>query len=184
MTPEHEFQLLITGITVIPATLIAAWALINQRRQTEPRLKVLPSPMMASTVTGKEVLVSPQWPGIVIRNESSFELRICNVGYCIGKKFYTFGRPLVFSPDVESPPWPWVIEPRARVGFHVDLFTDEGQKFSNELTSTLKNGRFLWEVGRAYAVTECGRWFYSKRLSRKAVRQLREVTPIAESRDR
>lgn len=177
MTPEHKFQLLITGITVFPATLIAIWALISQRRQTEPRLKVVPMPMMAETVTGKEVLVSPQWPGIVVRNVGAVQLRICNVGYRIGKKFHSFGKPVVFNADADSP-WPWVLEPHARVGFHLDLFNDEGRKFMTAMTSQL-NGKFLWEVGRAYAVTECGKWFYSKQLSRKSVRLLREVAPIA-----
>ena len=84
MTPEHEFQLLLTGISIVPATALSAWALINQRRQTTASLDVLMSPIFMSTVEGKSVLTE-DWPGIAVRNQSTFPLRICSVGTRSGR---------------------------------------------------------------------------------------------------
>ena len=67
ITPEHQFQLLITIITVIPATIVSAWALINQIRQTQSRLAVLTSPIQNKTIQGESILAD-EWPGIVVRN--------------------------------------------------------------------------------------------------------------------
>ena len=176
MTSDHKFQLAITILTITPATILSWWALVNQRRQTKPRLQVLPSPITVKSITG-ESIVTDNWPGIVVRNLSPFSQRVCNVGYCIGKKFYTFGRPLLNrdSALVNESPWPWEIEPRSRAAFHADL-TREGAEFAAAITPALK-GKLLLEVGRAYAMTESGETFFSKPLSRKTRQMLHERQP-------
>lgn len=179
MTPEHEFELVTVLVPVIPATLLSIWALINQRRQTEPRLEVLPSPTMTEAVTGKHILMD-ELPGVAVRNLSSYPLRICNVGYRIGKKFYTFGKPHVNWKSTDDSLWPCVLEPHARVALHANFNSRDGLNFANAVKPSLGD-RFLWEAGRAYVATECGRWFFSKRLSRKSVRVLRDAIPYSEA---
>ncbi len=178
MTPEHKFQLFIALLAVVPATLLSWWALVSHRHRTTPRLQVLPSPIMMSDVTGKQVFVN-EWPGIVVRNLSPFPQKVCNVGYRIGDKFFTFGRPLsnVESTLVSKAPWPREIEPRSRAAFYLDL-NREGRDFVAAITPVLK-GQSVLEIGRAYAFTESGEKFYSKRLSRKSRREFQKVRPNA-----
>jgi hypothetical protein len=96
------------------------------------------------------------------------------VGFCIGKKFYTFGSPVLNENGGTS--WPLEIVPRSRAGFFLDPFKDEGRKFMDSLLLILK-GKALWEVARAYAMTECGRTFVSPALGRKSLRLLRAARP-------
>jgi hypothetical protein len=173
MTPEHKFQLGIAVLTITPATILSLWALVNQRRQTTPRLKILPSPITMKSITGKTVFVD-QWPGIVVLNHSPFPVRVCNVGYCIGRRHYTFGKPLLNEDSalINEAPWPWEIEPRSRAAFHPDLAGD-GQDFVKAITPAL-NGKPVLAVARAYAISETAGPFYSKRLSRKSLGTLQQ----------
>ncbi len=180
MTPEHKFQLLITTVTVVPATIVAAWALINQLRQTKPRLEVVISPIMWSTVTGQPVL-GDDWPGVVVRNQSFFPLRICNVGFCVGKKFYTFGKPLLNKDsDLKPAAWPHEVAPRARAAFFLNCGTDDGRDFTNAIRPILKDKR-IWEVARGYVMTECNRTFASRKMSRKSLAMLRKAAKVQQS---
>ena len=56
-----------------------------------------------------------------VRNVSAFSLRICNIGFRVGKKNYSFGKPVINENSGFRPaPWPYEIEPRARAAFHLD----------------------------------------------------------------
>lgn len=181
MTPEHKFELLKTIIAVIPATIISIWALISQRRQVRPKLEVLLSPVFWSTIDGKSVL-GDDWPGIVVRNQSTFPLRICNVGLKIGEKHYQFGKPrLNKNSQIQETEWPYEITPRSRAAFYVDKGTDEGRKFAEDIPYKPKD-KLIWEMARGYALTECGRKFVSKKLSQEALRVLREAVPIPDAK--
>jgi hypothetical protein len=176
MTPEHEFELLKTAVSVVPATLLSWWALTNQRRQTQPRLEVLLSPIFNPTLDGKSVL-SDDWPGVVVRNQSTFPLRVANVGFYIGKKFFTFDTPSdgQFKPREE---WPAEVAPRTRLALYPSFFAQS--TFGRILLPELK-GKKPWEVLRAYAITECNHTFFSRRLPRKSLKILREAQPPAKS---
>jgi hypothetical protein len=171
LTPDHKFDLFKTIVAIVPATIVSFWALINQRRQTEPRLEVVLSPVFWPTVDGKSGL-GTDCPGIVVRNQSSFALRICNVGFRIGKKYFEFGRPL--GSDLTESPWPYEIAPRARAAFYLNYHADWGRRFTNAIPPEPK-GKLLWEVARGYAMTECAKTFVSPTLSRKSLRVLREA---------
>ncbi|MFI5108716.1 MAG: hypothetical protein ACHP78_07715, partial [Terriglobales bacterium] len=175
MTPEHQFQLLITIVPVVPATLVSAWALVNQWRQTTPRLEVLVSPVLSRTVSGESVLVEDRY-GMVVRNLSPFPLRVCNVGYRIGKKYYSFGRPVMNENSGLTPgPWPYEIASRTRAAFYLDYSKQDAKAFTNAiLQPESEAGKPLWEISRAYAMTECNRTFTSPGISRKTLRMLRE----------
>jgi hypothetical protein len=170
MTQEHNFELLKTLAVAVPATIISVWALIHQRRQVNPRLEVVLSPIFSPTIDGKSILRRDDWPGIVVRNQSAFPLRICNVGFRIGKKYFEFGKPL--AGNFKDTVWPYEIAPRARAGFYRNETTDYGQTFVKTISPELE-GKLSWEVVRAYAKTECGRTFVSPKLSRKSLRTLR-----------
>jgi len=171
VTPDHKFELLRTVISIIPATALSAWALIHQRRQTAARLDVLLSPIFAEDINGKSVLQA-DWPGVVVRNQSNFSLRVSSVGYSVGKKFYSFEKPFdnSFKPVSE---WPLEIAPRSRVAFY------PGPRAQQTFASVCdgKSRKFL-EVGRAYAFTECNKRFQSPRASRKTRRWLGETDPL------
>lgn len=168
MTPDHEFQLLLAAITVVPATIVSAWALISQLRQTKPRLQVLTSPITTLTIEGKRVLTE-NWPGVVVRNFSPFPIRICNVGFTIGKKrFYQFGTPL--NSKFEEMSWPCEIEPRQRLVFYVNEDSLDGRQFINAIPKDVRQD--IWRLGLGYAMTECGNTFFSKPISRKSVQVL------------
>ena len=174
ITPEHKFDLLKTVAAAVPAAIISLWAFIHHRRQTKPRLDVLLSPIFCTTIEGKSILTKGDWPGIVVRNQSSFPLRICNVGFQIGKKYFEFGRPL--GGDFKESTWPYEIAPRTRTAFYRNESADYGQTFATAILPELK-GKWIWEVGRAYAMTECARTFVSRKLSRKSLRMLRTAVP-------
>src|ERR1700730_10835108 len=106
MTHEHWFQLFLTLVTLIPATVLSFWAAVNQYRQTAPRLKVIVGPVFWANVTGEESAVE-DWPGVVVLNESPFPLRVSSVGYEIGGKHYGFGRPVL---ENLKPPMTWPVE--------------------------------------------------------------------------
>jgi hypothetical protein len=173
MTPEHKFELLRTVISIIPATALSAWALIHQRRQTRARLDVLMSPLFTSTVDSKGVLTD-SWPGVAVRNQSTFPLRICSVGYCIGKKFYAFDEPLnnVFTKFEE---WPSEISPRSRVAFYPGPAAERNFRVGGLYDIKRKK---VWEVGRAYVMTECNKLFLSPKMSQKTLRLLRKADPL------
>jgi len=175
MTPDHKFELLRTAISIIPATALSAWALIHQRRQTAARLDVLMSPIFSSTADGKSVLGN-DWPGIVVRNQSAFSLRVCSIGYRVGEKFYSFEKPLnnSFAPVDE---WPCEITPRSQVAFYPG---PKVQRILQERGLSLcdSKGKKLFEVARAYAMTECNKRFFSPKLSRKTLRMLRKSEPL------
>jgi hypothetical protein len=178
MTPEHWFQLFLTCILAVPATVLSAWALIDQHRQTAPRLKVIVGPVFWANVTGEESAVD-DWPGVVVLNESTFPLRVNGVGYKIGGKYCRFGRPVL---ENGKPPttWPLEIAPRALIALYLDLNAQvpaEGLQFVKEASAAL-NGKPIWEAGRAYATTECRREFKSKRLSRKSVKMLTKAPKV------
>jgi hypothetical protein len=172
MTPDHKFELLKVVAVAVPATIISLWALIHNRRQAQPRLEVLLSPISWPTIDGKSIFRKDEWPGIVVRNQSSFPLRICNVGFRIGNKFFEFGRPLGL--DLKETTWPYEIAPRARAAFYRNEGADYGQTFASAITPEVK-GKLIWEVARGYAMTECARTFVSPKLSRKAKRVLRKA---------
>lgn len=176
MTSEHQFQLLITIVIVVPATLVSAWALVNQLRQTRPKLEVLISPVFSRSASGEPVLTD-DWYGVVVRNVSSFPLRICNIGYRIGKKYYSFGKPVINENSGFTPsPWPYEIAPRARAAFHLDYSGHEAKLFTNAVGPLeLESGKLLWEISRAYAITECNRTFISRRISRETLQMLRKA---------
>jgi hypothetical protein len=171
LTPEHKVDLLKTALAVLPATLVSLWALISQRSQNRPQLEVVISPIFLPTIDGNSVL-GDEWPGMAVRNQSSFPLRICNVGLRIGKKFFEFGTPL--GGNLKETDWPYEIAPRARVGFYFNERADYGHRFANAISPELK-GKLLWERARAYVMTECGRTFTSTKLSRKSLRELRKA---------
>jgi hypothetical protein len=169
MTPEHKWELVRTILSIIPATALSAWALIHQRRQTKARLDVLISPIFTPTIDGESLLDPDQLPGVVIRNQSPFPLRISNVGYRISKRFYAFSAPL--SSDLKPMAvWPFELAPRARIAVYPNRlpFWTELQRLKSDL-----KGAKVWEVGRAYCVTECGNMFTSRRLPRKTRKWLR-----------
>jgi hypothetical protein len=171
ITPDHKFELLKTAVIVVPAAVASLWAL-KQWRQTKPRLDVLLTLIHLPTLDGKSVLAD-EWPGIVARNQSSFPLRICNVGLCIGKKFFEFGRPL--GSNLQETDWPYEIAPRARMDFYFNQKADYGGRFGNAIRQELSPGNVLWETVRAYAMTECAHTFISKRMSHKSRRMLRQA---------
>jgi hypothetical protein len=178
MTPEHWFQLFLTCILAVPATVLSAWALFDQQRQTAPRLKVIVGPVFWANVTGEESAVD-DWPGVVVLNESTFPLRVNGVGYKIGGKYCRFGRPVL---ENGKPPttWPPEIAPRALIALCLDLnpqMSTEGHHFVKD-ASTALNGKPVWKAGRAYATTECRREFKSKRLSRKSVEMLTKAPKV------
>jgi|SRR5271155_135398 len=173
ITPEHEFELLRMVAAAVPATIVSVWALIHQRRQIKPRLEVLLSLIYVPTVDGKSILRKDDWPGIVVRNQSAFPLRICNVGFRIGKKYFEFGKPL--GGDFKETTWPYEIAPRARAAFYRNERADYGQTFVKMISPELK-GKLVWEVVHAYAMTECARTFVSPKLSRRGLRRLRKET--------
>jgi hypothetical protein len=170
LTPDHKFELFRTVVAAVPATIVSAWALIHQRRQITPRLEVVLSPVFWPTLNGKGILKKDNWPGIMVRNQSAFPLRICNVGFRIGKKYFEFGKPL--DGNFKESAWPYEIAPRARAAFYRNESADFGQSFVKALSPELK-GKPIWEVGHGYAMTECARTFVSPRLSRKSLRLLR-----------
>jgi len=172
LTPEHKFDLLKTALAVLPASLVSLWALISQRRQNSPRLEVVISPIFIPTIDGNSALAD-EWPGIAVRNQSSFPLRICNVGLRVGKKFFEFGRPL--GTDFKETQWPYEIAPRARAGFYFNERADYGERLASAISPELKD-KSLWQVARVYAMTECARTFTSPKLPRKSLRTLREAT--------
>jgi hypothetical protein len=175
MTPEHKFELLKTIVAVVPATIISVWALISQRRQVKPRLEVLLSPIFWRTIEGKPAL-GDDWPGIVVRNQSAFPLRVCNVGLKIDKKYYQFGKPLLNrDSQLHESQWPYEVAPRARAAFYLNHSTDDGHRFTKDIPSKPKD-RLTWETARGYAITECGREFVSKRLSRKSLQMFHAQT--------
>jgi hypothetical protein len=170
MTPEHKWELVRTFVSIIPATALSAWALIHQRRQTKARLDVLISPIFSPTLDGQSLLNSDQLPGVIIRNQSPFPLRISNVGYRIGKRFYAFSAPPLASDLKPMAVWPFELAPRARLALYPNILP-----FWTEL-ETLKSdlrGANVWDVGHAYCVTECGNIFSSRRLPRKTRKWLR-----------
>jgi len=175
ITPEHKFELFKSIAAVVPATLVSVWALINQRRQTQPRLEVLLSPIFSPTIDGKSILGKEDWPGILVRNQSSFPLRICNVGFRIGKKYFEFGRPL--GGDLKESTWPYEIAPRTRAAFYRNEGADYGRTFANAISPELK-GKLIWRIVRGYAITECARTFVSPKLSRKTLRMLRKAAAV------
>jgi hypothetical protein len=172
ITPEHKFDLLKTLVAVVPAAIISLWALFHHRRQTRPHLEVLLSPIFCSTIDGKSILTKDDWPGIVVRNQSSFPLRICNVGFCIGEKYFEFEKPL--GGHFKESAWPYEIAPRTRMAFYRNENADYGQTFVKAISPELK-GKVIWEVVRGYAMTECARTFVSRKLSRKSLRFLRQA---------
>ena len=126
-----------------------------------PRLKVIISPVFWNGVTGEQRLAD-DWPGIVVLNESTFPLRVSNVGYKIGGKYYGFGRPL--TGNLKPPTtWPMEIEPRSRIGLYLNSHAIEGRAVIDAVSSALK-GRTIWKAGRGYAMTECSHTFISRRL--------------------
>jgi hypothetical protein len=171
ITPEHKYDLLKTAMFAVPATIISLWALMHHRRQTKPRLEVLLSLIYLPTVDGRSILRKDEWPGIVVRNQSSFPLRICNVGFCVGKKYFEFGRPL--GGDFKETTWPYEIAPRARMAFYRNESADYGHSFVNAISPDVK-GKLIWEAVRGYAMTECAKTFVSRKLSRKGLRRLRK----------
>ena len=173
MTPEQKFEILRTGLSILPATVLATWALINQRRQTTARLDVLMSPIMMSTVEGKPVLTD-KWPGIAVRNQSAFPLRVCSIGYRVGKKYYAFGKPSnnEFQPFSE---WPSEVAPRSRAVFYPGPEAIRNFRQGGLLEQKEKK---VWEIGRAYAMTESNAFFLSPKMSRKTLRQLRAAEPL------
>jgi hypothetical protein len=169
---EHKFQLIITGIAVLPATVVSIWALINQLRQTATRIKVRPFQMQMDTLTGP--VLSDPWSGVEIRNLSGFPVYIRGVGFRIDGRLYGFGRPLNHR-DVEVK-WPYELAPHRMCAFRLRPSSFEGRRFINGVKPLLKE-KFIWEVGTAYAITETDERFYSKKIPRKALRQIRELVP-------
>jgi hypothetical protein len=167
MTPEHQFQLFLTCISVIPATLLSAWAVVHQYRQTAARLKVVVSPTFWNSMTNEQVMAD-DWPGIAVLNQSTFPLRVSNVGFRVGRKYFEFGKPLVGPYLKPAEEWPMEIAPRSRIGLYLDRHALDGVKFVNAAPAVL-NGKPIWEAGRAYAMTECSHTFISPRLSKQAL---------------
>ena len=181
MTAEHQFQLLLTIVIIVPATLVSTWALVNQLRQTRPKLEVLISPVLSETVSGEPVLVD-DWYGVVVRNVSPFPLRICNIGFRIGKKYHSFGKPVINENSEFKPaPWPYEIESRARAAFHLDYSGQDGKAFTDVISKPeSESGKLLWEISRAYAMTECNRTFISPRMPRKTLQMVRQAAKMRE----
>jgi hypothetical protein len=171
LTPEHQFDLLKTAVVVIPATIISLRVLRHQRRQTRPQLDVVICPIFVPAADGSSVLAD-EWPGILVRNQSSFPLRICNVGFRIGKNFFEFGRSL--ESDLTETPWPYEIAAHVRATFYFNERRDYGRRFRKAISPVLK-GKFLWETVQGYAMTECAKTFSSPRLCRKTRRMLRQA---------
>jgi hypothetical protein len=177
MTPDHKFELIRTVISIIPATVLSAWAFIHQRRQTAPRLKVIVSPVFWSGVAGEQWLAD-DWPGIVVLNESTFPLRVSSVGYKIGKKYYEFGRPI--TGNLKPPTtWPMEIAPRSRISLYLNPHTIEGRAVMDAVSPALQ-GRTIWKAGRAYAMTECSHTFISRRLKKSSVEMLSKARKAQE----
>ncbi|MGA2301049.1 MAG: hypothetical protein ABSG77_10205 [Candidatus Acidiferrum sp.] len=181
MTAEHQFQLIIAIVTVVLATLVSAWALVNQLRQTRPSLEVLISPVLSRTVDG-ELVLKDDWYGVVVRNVSPFPLRICDIGYRVGKKYYSFGKPVIRENSEFKPvSWPYEIEPRARAAFHLDYSGQDGKAFTDVISKPeSESGKLLWEISRAYAMTECNRTFISPRMPRKTLQMIRQAAKMRE----
>jgi hypothetical protein len=164
LTPDHKFELIRTAVSIIPATVLSAWAFIHQRRQTMARLKVVVSPMFWNSMTNEQVMAD-DWPGVAVLNQSTFPLKVSNVGFKVGRKHFEFGKPLVGPYLKPADEWPMEIAPRSRVGLYLDRHAMEGVKFVNAVPSVL-NSKPIWEVGRAYAMTECNHKFISPRISK------------------
>lgn len=169
LSPDHAFDLLKIAVAPALATLGSWWALRRQRRQAEPRLVVILSLVHLPTLDGKSVLAD-EWPGILVRNQSPFPLRICNVGLRVGDKFFEFGRPL--GEDLRETAWPYEIAPRTRAAFYFNASGDYGRRLANSISPEVR-GRLLWEAVRGYAMTECAKTFTSPRLGRKTKKMLR-----------
>jgi hypothetical protein len=167
MTPDRKFELIRTAVSIIPATVLSAWAFVHQRRQTMARLKVVVSPMFWNTLTNAQVMAD-DWPGIAVLNQSTFPLKVSNVGFRVGRKYFEFGKPLVGPYLKPAEEWPMEIAPRSRVGLYLDRHAMEGIKFVNAVPSVLKE-KPVWEVGRAYAMTECSHTFISPHLSKSTI---------------
>jgi hypothetical protein len=162
MTPEHRFQLLLAVLTITPATIVSAWALLNQRAQTKPRLQVilalkpLKNPIDADGLN--------QCPDVIVRNLSPFPLTIRTIGYRI-KNEYPFVPALVVRdsmPRLSELPWPYQIEPRTQAifGFNPDR-TDAIAQLAPIIAETRKKD---WRNLRAYVVTDCNARFESRRM--------------------
>jgi hypothetical protein len=176
MTPDHKFELIRTIVSIIPATVLSAWAVIHQRRQTAPRLKVIVSPVFHAGVTDEQWLAD-DWPGIVVLNESTFPLRVSSVGYKIGGKYYGFGRPVLGN---LKPPatWPMEIAPRTTIALYLDMQNPYvGRHYVNDASPAL-NGKPIWTAGRAYATTECSHTFISRRLKKSSVEMLTKARKV------
>jgi hypothetical protein len=176
MTPDHKFELIRTVISIIPATVLSAWAFVHQRRQTATRLKVLVSPVFWGGVHGEEWLAD-DLPGIVVLNESTFPLRVSSIGFRIGRKHYPFGRPIAGRDLQPASEWPMEIAPRSRIALYLNPHTIEALSFTNSVTPVL-NGKPIWEAGRAYAMTECSHTFISPRLSKRSTEMLSKARKI------
>lgn len=172
MAPEHRFQLAITLIAVLPATIVSTWALINQLRQTRTKLTVHFSPMMMNTISGKEALIR-ELPGVLIRNFSPFPVRICSVGFRIEKEHFAFGRPVGLTRQIE---WPFEMPARSRMVFYCNDRDLDGREVMAKLEEVLGE-KFVWEVGSVYALTEPGEIFRSRRMSRAGQKYLRSTAP-------
>jgi len=133
------------------------------------------SPIFSPTVDGKSVL-GDDWPGIVVVNQSAFSLRVCSIGYRVGKKFYSFEKPLNSS-FASVKDWPFEITSRSREAFYP---SPRAQRVFQECGLSLRDskGKKLLEVARAYAITECNKRFFSPKLSQKTLRLLRKAEPL------
>lgn len=176
MTPDHKFELIRTVVSIIPATVLSAWAFIHQRKQSATRLKVLISPVFWGGVKGEQWLAD-DLPGIVVLNESSFPLRVSSIGFRVGRNYYPFGRPVAGRDLQPAPEWPMEIAPRSRIALYLNPHTIEALTFTNNVSPVL-NGKPIWEVGRAYAMTECSHTFISPRLSKASVEMLSKARKI------
>ena len=164
MSPEHKFQLLIALLTITPATIVSAWALLNQLSQTRPRLQVVLALKPLKNPIDAEGL--NQCPDVIVRNLSPFPLTIRTIGYRI-KNEHPFVPALVVRdsmPRLNELPWPYQIEPRTQAvfGFNPDR-TDGMAQLAPIMAETRGKG---WRNLRAYVLTECNARFESKRLPR------------------
>jgi hypothetical protein len=162
MTPEHRFQLLLALLTITPASIVSAWALLNQLSQTRPRLQVVLALKPLKNPIDTDGL--NQCPDVIVRNLSPFPLTIRTIGYRI-KNEHPFVPALVVSdstPRLNELPWPYQIEPRTQAvfGFNPNR-TDEINRLAAIMDETRGKD---WQHLRAYVVTECNARFESKRL--------------------
>jgi hypothetical protein len=169
LSPDHAFDLLKIALAAVLGALVSLWGLRRQRRQNEPRLEVVLSPIFLATLDGKSV-PADDWPGILVRNQSPFPLRICNIGFRVGDKLFEFGIPL--GADLRETAWPYEIAPRTRTAFYFNADADYGRRLASSVWPELK-GRLLWQTVRGYAITECAKTFTSPRLCRKTKKMLR-----------